>query len=449
MGVDTGRAAQLARTAPYAPQDGDDRHGPEDDASGEPRLHALHEGAGGSAATGEHQTLETRGARALPVSPAARSPAPAAVPAQQGPTVPPLPSLEGVDVVLVVPDSDQRLPAALEAALQQLPCPAHVLLLPPPVELQQLRAAPELAQTLVAAAVEAVVEHAAAVAAAAAASAASSRPSGTGFMSRRRRLTAAATSTTSAPTTHQPLLSAAVIGVGYAASVAFEVAVQLQQQQPLVTTPSTPSSTTPPSASPQRLGCSVLMLLEDPRLRRCAQAVVQPWFQLHGWLRGWLPGMDAGEFRAVGRLLEQQGHTAQMNYVAGLCPPGLTRAQWERMCEGQVRAAALHAGYGWEELQYSWSMLYGMVQDMQRQAAELAAAEGSREEGGGMPGGSAAAEVTDASVGSFVAAVEADADAEAFEPLPDWESFLLEMYELVDRWAGRTSMGLASGVVRY
>lgn len=427
MGVDTGRAAQLARTAPYAPQDGDDRDGPEDEASG---LHALHEGAESGEAAGEYQPLETRGARALPANPAARATTPAAVPAQQGPSVPPLRSLEGVDVVLVVPDSDQRLPAVLEAALQQLPCPAHVLLLPPPVELQQLRTAPALAQTLVAAAVEAVAEHSAAVAAAtaAAASAATIRTSGTGVMSRRRRLTAAATT---ANTAHKPLLTAAVIGVGYAASVAFEVAVQLQQQQPLITTPS--PAAVPPTASPQRLGCSVLMLLEDPRLRRCAQAVVQPWFQLHGWLRGWLPGMDAGEFRAVGRLLEQQGHTAQMNYVAGLCPPGLTRGQWERMCEGQVRAAALHAGYGWEELQYSWSMLYGMVQDMQRQAEELAAAEGPRDEGSGSPGGLAAAEVTDASVGSFVAAAEAE--AEAFEPLPDWESFLLEMYELMDRWA--------------
>ncbi|GIL68025.1 hypothetical protein Vafri_21302, partial [Volvox africanus] len=222
------------------------------------------------------------------------------------------------------------------------------------------------------------------------------------------------------------ILSAAVIGVGFAAAVAYEVAVQLQTPPP------------PPAGSSGGGGLSatVLLLLEDPRLRRCCEVASQPWFQLRDWVAGWRPDLDLTEFAMVGRLLEEQGHSAQMDYVGGLAPPGVSRAEWDLLAEEQARSANGRVGYGWEEMQYSWTVLYGMVEALHDKhcprrdggghaSAAITTTTTTAYSGGGGSGGGGSSSST---VGASGAAAVAE-----FSALPAWEAFLLDLYALMER----------------
>ncbi|GIM02638.1 hypothetical protein Vretimale_7424, partial [Volvox reticuliferus] len=239
--------------------------------------------------------------------------------------------------------------------------------------------------------------------------------------------TSSITNAAAAATSGDPdgkILSAAVIGVGFAAAVAYEVAVQLQ-----------PPHSSSAGGSGGGLMATVLLLLEDPRLRRCCEVVSQPWFQLRDWVAGWRPDLDMTEFAMVGRLLEEQGHSAQMDYVGGLAPPGVSRAQWDLLAEEQARSANGRAGYGWEEMQYSWTVLYGMVEALydkhcarrdDGKRASAATTTGVADRGGGTGG--------DGSSSSATATSSASAGPPADPPrLPAWEAFLLDVYALAER----------------
>ena len=141
--------------------------------------------------------------------------------------------------------------------------------------------------------------------------------------------------------------------------------------------------------------------------------------------------------------------------MAGLVPAGLSRGEWEAMAEEAARAANGRGGYSWEEMQYSWAVLYGMIQNlherygvMEAAAAAMTAAAPSGSGGaaaaaqllavGGSSGGGSGGSGTGTGGGTESGARLSGAGSTVGSgagcvPLPGWESFLLDMYALADR----------------
>lgn len=148
--------------------------------------------------------------------------------------------------------ADPALQPELAAALAQLRRPCYGLALPPSRHMTELRTAPSLA-ALYCAAIK------------------GRRPAG-------------------------PYV---IAGVGMAAAVAYEVAVQLQGVGEDV---------------------PVLLLLEDGRLREAMDVLEQPWLRLQPFVASWRPDLDLEEYGERGRGLAQAGHGAQVQLVQSLRP---------------------------------------------------------------------------------------------------------------------------------
>ncbi len=174
-------------------------------------------------------------------------------------------------------------------------------------------------------------------------------------------------------------------------------------------------------------------------------------FILRDFVDAWRPDIEEREYGAVGRLLEEQGFAAQMDYIGGLvrrsargaragrraagllmrwgrggygssaavvaglrlflcaetrgcdagrawlspkqAPHGMERGDWDSLVDEELRAHAGRGGYGAEEMQLSWAVLFEFVRLVQAGAAAA-----------GLP---------------------------PAQPLPPFEAFLLDLYALV------------------
>ncbi|GIL78113.1 hypothetical protein Vretifemale_7541, partial [Volvox reticuliferus] len=142
MGVDAGRAHQLAGTAPYAASGSGTGAGSGEALPLPMGFSATSVGSTGATATplNNAATAATAASRSVRLKTSGGSGGVA-----EGPMAH---CLEGVDVVFVLGDAGPRLPPALEAAVAGLPCPCYSLQLPSNNRLSQIRSAQALAAQL-------------------------------------------------------------------------------------------------------------------------------------------------------------------------------------------------------------------------------------------------------------------------------------------------------------
>lgn len=327
MGVDSGRAHKIAGTASNAALGSGT-------VTGSAEMLPLPLGVGAAAAGHTAATAVPLNAAATSTvaGPTAAVTAPAAAPQLSDSATHATARdqhLHGVDVVFVIGDAGPRLPPVLQAAVAGLRCPCYSLQLPANSRLSQVRSAQALAAQLCVAARAAVApllggtDHTAA----AQPSATCPIPTSSSRRGAPLRRTSAGETTISSGHSHSAstasstrvTLSAAIVGVGFAAAVSYEVALQLQESADAVTRhESGGGGHATGRACSSGLRVKVLVLLEDPRMRRCCEVVSQPWFQLRDWVAEWRPDLDLAEYAMVGRLLEEQvGGEEQGGAVVG------------------------------------------------------------------------------------------------------------------------------------
>lgn len=137
----------------------------------------------------------------------------------------------------------------------------------------------------------------------------------------------------------RPVGPYALAGVGFGCIIAYEIAVQMQEQGDKL---------------------DVLLLFEDSILREGWMMVQQPWFKAYGLIESQNHSADMKDFVAQGEMLAYEGYDRQIEYILSLMPNTMNDAEWDSLVQDRVKNGSLH-GYGWEEALITWSAIYSMI----------------------------------------------------------------------------------------